>query len=63
MLDIILDNLQDQLDRYQHMYTEESEDRANKSAGSSAYLLGAVVASQHAVEMVERLKGVKAGGN
>jgi hypothetical protein len=53
--DDILENLQDQLSNYQHMLKREEADIGNKTAGSCAYLNGAVAASQRAVEMVERI--------
>ena len=53
ILDEVLENLQSQLSRYQHLARRERERTDGKTAGSVAYLQGAVVASERAVDVVK----------
>ena len=53
VLDELLKNLQRQLSRYRQLAGWEKERNDSKTAGSLAYLHGAVVASERAVEIVE----------
>jgi hypothetical protein len=56
VLDELLENLQRQLSRYRHLAGCEKERNDSKTAGSLAYLQGAVVASERAVDIVENCR-------
>lgn len=56
MLDDILKELREQLAMYKAMSRREREETGGESYGTCAYLDGAMVASQRALELVERAK-------
>jgi len=55
MLSIVLDRLRDQLARYQAMARKEREETGCETHGMCAYLDGAIVASQRAVDIAQGL--------
>ena len=57
MTDNVLDKLREQLAMYEDMARREKENTGGETFGMCAYLEGAIVASQRAVEIVERMQG------
>jgi len=57
MTDNVLEKLREQLAMYEDMARKEKENTGGETFGTCAYLEGAIVASQRAVEIVERMRG------